>query len=78
MTRRSVTFDVLRDHANEWVSGLSLVAAGSGYRYSARIDELRKAGHDIRSRRSKDSAVWEYMLCIEDLAPGQTELWSAA
>lgn len=78
MTRRSVTFDVLRDHANEYVSGLTLVAAGSGYRYSARIAELREAGWKIESRRSKDSAVWEFMLVIEDVAPGQTELWSAA
>jgi hypothetical protein len=44
MTRRSVVYTVLRERANEWTSGNTLVAAGAGYRFSARIYELRQAG----------------------------------
>jgi spermidine/putrescine-binding protein len=79
MTRREVVYTVLRERANEWTSGNTLVAAGAGYRYGARIEELRKAGHSIESRRSPDnSTVWEYRLVIPDVAPGQVALWDAA
>jgi hypothetical protein len=78
MTRRSVAYTVLRENANSWVSGNSLVAAGAGYRFGARIHELRKAGHVIEERKAKDSAVSEYRLVIEDVAPGQVALWDAA
>jgi hypothetical protein len=54
-----------------------LVAAGAGYRFSARIYELRKAGHVIEERKAADSAVSEYRLVIEDVAPGQETLWAA-
>lgn len=66
MTRRSVVYEVLRENANSWVSGNTLVEAGSGWRYSARIAELREAGHRIESRRSKGSAVWEFRLLLGD------------
>jgi hypothetical protein len=77
MSRREVVYTVLRDRANEWISGNTLVAAGAGYRFSARIYELRKAGHVIEERKAADSAVSEYRLVIEDVAPGQETLWAA-
>jgi hypothetical protein len=79
MTRREVVWTVLRERANEWTSGNTLVAAGSGYRYSARIEELRKDGHTIESRPDPTglSKIWEYRLVISDVAPGQETLWAA-
>jgi biotin operon repressor len=79
MSNRDIAYNVLRDHANEWVSGNTLVAAGAGYRFSARIYELRKAGHVIEERKSTGrSAVHEYRLVVADVAPGQVALWDAA
>jgi hypothetical protein len=78
MTNREIVYTVLRERANEWTSGNTLVAAGAGYRFGARIHELRKAGHVIEERKAKDSAVSEYRLVIEDVAPGQVALWDAA
>jgi hypothetical protein len=45
-----------------WVSGNTLVAAGAGYRFGARILELRKKGYPIEARPSKDSKVFDYRL----------------
>jgi hypothetical protein len=80
MSNRDIAYNVLRDHANEWISGNTLVAAGAGYRFSARIYELRKAGHVIEERPdpSGRSAVHEYRLVVADVAPGQVALWDAA
>jgi hypothetical protein len=80
MTRREVVYTVLRERANEWTSGNTLVAAGAGYRFSARIYELRQAGHVIEERPDPTgkSAVHEYRLVIADVAPGQVALWDAA
>lgn len=78
MTKRELVYAVLRDHANEWVSGNDLVAAGSGYRYSARLYELRQAGHVIEERPDPSgSAIHQYRLVIPDVAPGQETLWAA-
>jgi hypothetical protein len=79
MSNRDIAYNVLRDHANEWISGNTLVAAGAGYRYSARIAELREAGHTIEARRdpSGKSSVWEFRLVLRDVAPGQETLWAA-
>jgi hypothetical protein len=79
MSNRDIAYNVLRDHANEWISGNTLVAAGAGYRFSARIYELRKAGHRIEERPDPTGAskVHEYRLVIEDVAPGQETLWAA-
>jgi hypothetical protein len=79
MSNRDIAYNVLRDHANEWISGNTLVAAGAGYRYSARIAELREAGHQIEARRdpSGKSSVWEFRLVLRDVAPGQETLWAA-
>ena len=80
MTRREIVLSVLGTHANRWVSGKTLVDAGGGWRFGARIDELRKAGHVIESRPDPEhrSAIHEYRLVVADVAPGQTELWDAA
>jgi hypothetical protein len=79
MSNRDIAYNVLRDHANEWISGNTLVAAGAGYRFSARIYELRQAGHRIEERPDPTGAskVHEYRLIIEDVAPGQETLWAA-
>jgi hypothetical protein len=68
MTRREIVWNVLRDNANTFVSGNTLVAAGAGYRFGGRIEELRKAGHTIESRPdpTHKSAVWEYRLVLDD------------
>jgi hypothetical protein len=68
MSNRDIAYNVLRDHANEWISGNTLVAAGAGYRFGGRIEELRKAGHAIESRPdpTHKSAVWEYRLVLDD------------
>jgi hypothetical protein len=77
MTRKDVVYNVLRDQPNTWLSGNTLVAAGAGYRFSARIYELRQAGHVIEERPdpSGRSAVHEYRLVV--VAPGQETLWAA-
>ena len=79
MTKRELAYAVLHQHANQWISGIALVEAGVGYRYSARINELRQAGHVIEERRSPGkSAVHEYRLVVPDVVPGQTAIWEAA
>ena len=40
-----------------------LVACGGGYRYGARLLELRQAGHNIEAIH-KGEGVWEYRLVI--------------
>lgn len=40
-----------------------LVACGGGYRYSARIRELRQAGHNITTENLGDG-VWRYTLVL--------------
>ena len=59
MTNREIVYTVLRERANEWVNGNDLVAAGAGYRFGARIHELRQAGHELRNghRRYRPSTT---------------------
>ena len=80
MTKREIAYAVLRERANEWVSGNLLVEAGVGWRYSARLYELRQAGHVIEERPDPTgrSAVHEYRLVIPDVAPGQLAWTEAA
>lgn len=80
MTRREVVYTVLRENANQWVSGNALVEAGSGWRFSARIYELRRAGHVIEERPDPTgrSRTHEYRLRVADVAPGQATIWEAA
>jgi hypothetical protein len=78
MSNRDVAYNVLRDHPNQWISGMTLIAAGAGIRFGARLKDLRDAGHNIESRRDPSgAAVWEYRLVIADVAPGQETLWAA-
>ena len=66
MTRREAVLRYLQAHANSWVPGMELMNAEvGGTRAGGRIEELRKAGHNIKSRPSKRSAVWEYMYVDE-------------
>lgn len=76
MTRREATLAALSARPNAWVSGLTLVEAGSGWRYSARIWELRQAGHVIEERPDpeKRSAVHQYRLVLQEVDPGQIPL----
>lgn len=68
MTRREVVYAVLRDRANEWVSANDLVDAGSGWRYAARVYELRAAGHVIEERADPTgrTRVAQYRLVVPD------------
>ena len=66
MTRRAAVLVYLQARANQWTPGMELMNAEvGGTRAGGRIEELRKAGHNIQSRPSKRSAVWEYMLVDE-------------
>ena len=44
-------------------TSMDLVKAGGGFRYSARLLELRQAGHNIEAI-SKGEGVWEYRLIL--------------
>ena len=76
MTRREAVLSALSARPNQWVSGLTLVEAGSGWRYSARIYDLRQAGYVIEERPDpeKRSAVSQYRLVVAEVAPGQIPL----
>lgn len=80
MTKREIVFSVLRENANSWTSGNALVEAGSGWRFSARIYELRQAGHVIEERPDPTgrSRTHEYLLRVADVAPGQLSWTEAA
>lgn len=76
MTRREIVLAALKARANEWVSADELVAAGSGWRYAARVWELRQAGHRIEERRDPTGrhATGQYRLIVE---PEQTLLFGS-
>ena len=78
VTKREIVLSVLRQHANEWTPGQRFVEAGAGWRYSARIHELRAQGHQIEHRPSERSAVHEYRLVVAEVAPGQIPLFGEA
>ena len=65
-TRKQLVLEYLQARPNQWVSGLDLMNKWvGGMRAGARMLELRKEGHDIRSRPSKTSDVHEYVLIVE-------------
>ena len=72
MTAKAEALAVLARHAGEWITAQELIDAGAGYRFGARLDDLRRDGHAIESKRGKRG--WLYRLRV----PGQTELWEAA
>jgi hypothetical protein len=58
-----------------WVSGLALYTPDvGGLRYGGRIEELRKAGHNIEGRPdpSRRTRVWQYRYIAPE--PVQLEL----
>ena len=72
MTRKQLLLQYLKDRPNQWVWGMELFNERvGGSRGSSRIHELRREGYNIERRRSPISAVHEYRLVIEDVAPGQ-------
>ena len=74
MTNRDRVLAALMAHPNQWVSGRDLVDAGGGWRYGARVYELRKQGHVIEERPEPDSEsrVGQYRIVVE---PEQTSLF---
>ena len=65
MTARGRVLDLL-DHARgEWVTGVALAGVG-GYRFGARIHELRQDGWVIERRTDPRSAVDQYRLVPQD------------
>jgi hypothetical protein len=71
-TRKQLLLEYLKARPNQWVPGMELfIQYVGGSRGTSRIHELRREGHNIEKRRSFGSAVWEYRLVIEDVAPGQ-------
>ena len=56
---------LLREAEGRWLSGLALAEVG-GYRFGARILELRADGYAIQRRPSPRSAVHEYRLVPQD------------
>jgi hypothetical protein len=61
MTRREKVLRYLQARPGVWVPGMELMNAEvGGTRAGGRILELRAEGHQIDSRPSRRSAVWEY------------------
>lgn len=56
--------DELRLYAGGWVRGTELAAVG-GFRFGARIHELRQMGYHIEARSDPTSAVDMYRLVPE-------------
>ena len=72
MTRKEAILNYLKARPNQWVPGMDLFNQYvGGSRGTSRIHELRREGYNIERRPSKSSAVHEYRLVIEDVAPGQ-------
>ena len=70
MTNRDNALALLQRNANHWVSGQQFVEAGAGYRYAARIWELRQpkyGGYVIEERRDPTgrSALGQWRLVDE-------------
>ena len=76
MTNRERVLAALMARPNQWISGKALVEAGGGWRYGARVYELRQAGHVIEERPDPDkrSAVGQYRIVIA-VEPVQTSLF---
>lgn len=77
MTNRDRVLAALRARPNQWLSGHDLVDAGGGWRYGARVYELRQAGHVIEERRDPTgrTSVGQYRLVV-DVKPEQTTLFA--
>lgn len=67
MTRRDAALTALQARPGQWITGAELIDAGAGYRYAARIHELKQAGHRIEERAdpTKRSKLGQYRLIAE-------------
>lgn len=77
MTNRERVLAALQARPNQWLAGHELVEAGGGWRYGARIYELRAQGHVIEERRdpSGRTSVGQYRL-VAPAKPEQTVLFA--
>lgn len=72
-SKKAITLEMLTKAGDQGVTNRALNDAGI-FRYSARIHELKKEGHDIRKRHVKDGL---YIFTLEngafptDLEPGR-------
>lgn len=76
MTNRECALALFLRRPGEWIGGQEFVEAGAGYRYAARIWELRQpkwGGHNIEERRDPTgrSALGQWRYIAE---PVQTSL----
>lgn len=63
-SQTSIILRELKSDPGKWVNGIVFVAQGAGFRYAARIYELRKAGYDIESQRGYGTPLFDYRLRI--------------
>jgi hypothetical protein len=71
MTRRDLALHLLREAGSRGITTAEFLRAGVGSRYSARIMELRQAGHVIEAERIREGS-WRYVL-THDAAVGAGE-----
>jgi len=77
-TRAEKIHDLLLAAGGQWVYGSELLSwEVGGSRYSARIEELRKAGHHIESRPDPrpSHALWQYRLLTGEQPAPLREVW---
>lgn len=77
-TRKDHILQILQDNKNEWVNGDRLATAQTGgNRFGARLEELRKDGWTIESRRNPDPRIaqWQYKIVI-DAEKSKPGFWS--
>lgn len=70
-TRKDNILQILQANKNEWVNGDRLATAQTGgNRFGARLEELRKDGWQIESRRNPDPRVaqWQYKLVVASIS----------
>lgn len=64
LTRQSRSAQKILDRLRDGPAlAAELVACGGGYRYGARLLELRRAGHNIEAIH-KGEGLWEYRLVL--------------
>lgn len=61
-SQKDIILRELKDAPGKWVNGIVFVAQGAGFRYAARIHELRKEGHNIESQRGYGTPLFDYRL----------------
>lgn len=77
-TRKDHILQILQDNKNQWVNGDRLATAQTGgNRFGARLEELRRDGWNIESRRNPDPRIaqWQYRVVIAELAQKKAGFW---